>query len=247
MNTRRKSKRRGDLSSLSTRLVGLGGLVCIAWAVIGLALSLSNRNPTPVSNEVVEREPTAQAAEAENFSRSASESGPEVSSLSYYPLQVGRFWVYKHVDEKTGSVIEIERNIVRRERRDDQELFFFDDGSMAYNKNGKIFEIGAEGGVNVVPIGVGNVDAPYVYRTQGLHIEKRIRATSAALVLGEREFVDCLEVVTRFRRVDQDTSRSMAYSSYFSRGIGLVARAQWSEGSHSEPTMILQDFGPNGL
>ena len=247
MNTRRESKRRGGRRSVGMQLIGLGGLVCIAWAITGLVLSLSNRNSTSVSSGVVELEPAVQAAGAENFSRSVSESSHEVLSPSYYPLQVGRYWVYIHVDEKSESVMEIARRIVRRARRDGRELFFFDDGSMVYNQNGKIFEIGSEGGVNVVPIGSGNVDVPYVYRTQGLHIEKRIGATSTTMKLGEREFTDCLEVVTRFRRVDQDTSRSMAYSSYYSSGIGLVARAKWFEGSHSEPTMILQNFGPNRL
>ena len=245
MNTRRKSKRRGGRSSLGIRLVGLGGVVCIAWAVIGLALSLSNREVATVSDDVAEQEHESDDLIDREENAALSSSGRE--SDSYYPLHVGRFWIYKHVDHKTGSEMEIERRIVRRERRDDRELFFFDDGSMVYDQDGKIFEIGPEGGVNVVPIRGRADDVPYIYRTEGLHIEKRIGATSTALVLGEREFADCMEVVTRFRRVEQDSSRSLAYSSYYSRGVGLVARAQWFNGRHSEPTMILQDFGPNGL
>lgn len=245
MNTKRKSKRRGSRSSLGIRLVGLGGVVCIAWAVVGLALSLLNRDAATVSNHVAEQDhgPRDLIEREENTVPGSSRRKPE----SYYPLHVGRYWVYKHVDSDTGNEIEIERRIVRREQRDDRELFFFDDGSMVYDQDGKIFEIGPEGGVNVVPIRGSGDDVPYIYRTQGLHIEKRIGATSIALVLGERQFADCLEVVTRFRRVEQDSTRSMAYSSYYSRGVGLVARAQWFNGRHSEPTMILQDFGPNGL
>ena len=118
MNTRRESKRRGGRRSVGMQLIGLGGLVCIAWAITGLVLSLSNRNSTSVSSGVVELAPAVQAAGAENFSRSVSESSHEVLSPSYYPLQVGRYWVYKHVDGKSESVMEIERRIVRRERRD---------------------------------------------------------------------------------------------------------------------------------
>ena len=243
MNTRRKSNRRGGRSSLGIRLVGLGGVACIVWAVIGLALSLSNRETATVSDHVAEQGHESGDLIDREEAPSSSGRGPD----SYYPLHVGRYWIYKHVDHKTGSEMEIERRIVRRERRDDRELFFFDDGSMVYDQDGKIFEIGPEGGVNVVPIRGSSHDAPYIYRTEGLHIEKRIGATSTALVLGEREFADCLEVVTRFRRVEQDSSRSLAYSSYYSRGVGLVARAQWFNGTHSDPTMILQEFGPNGL
>ena len=245
MNTRRKSKRRGSGSSLAMRLVGLGGAACIAWAVLGLALSLSNREAAIVSDDVAEQERESGNSVEREESAVASVGGREPDS--YYPLHVGRYWIYRHVDHKTGSEMEIERRIVRRERRDDRELFFFDDGSVVYDQHGKIFEMGPEGGVNVVPIHGSGDDLPYIYRTQGLHIEKRIGATSTALVLGDREFADCLEVVTRFRRVEQDSSRSLAYSSYYSRGVGLVARAQWFNGRHSEPTMILQDFGPNGL
>jgi hypothetical protein len=245
VNTRRKSKRRGGRSSLGIRLVGLGGVACITWSVFGLVLSLSNREAATVTNRVAEQDHGS--GDLIEHEKNVVPVSARPVPYSYYPLHVGRYWVYKHVDNKTGTEMEIERRIVRRERRDDRELFFFDDGSMVYDQDGKIFEIGPEGGVNVVPIRGSRDDVPYIYRTQGLHIEKRVGTTSTDLVLGERQFADCLEVITRFRRVEQDASRSMAYSSYYSRGVGLVARAQWLNGRHSEPTMILQDFGPNGL
>jgi hypothetical protein len=51
----------------------------------------------------------------------------------YYPLEVGRYWVYRRQDPVSGAVTEVERRIVRRESRADRDLYFFDDGTVAYS------------------------------------------------------------------------------------------------------------------
>ncbi len=211
--------------------IGLSGLGCIIWAVVGLMQSA--QTPEPAQSKLrTPAEASSSLARAER---------------SYYPLEVGRYWVYKRQDLRSGVVIEDERRIVRRESRPDQDLFFFSDGTVAYTQGGKVFEVGPNGGVNVIPVDTAFSDAPFIYRSQGFHIEKSIGAVDTALVRGERRYEGCIEVITQFRPLDQGVANTMSYVSYFARGVGLVGREEWPRQTAGTLSTVLVDSGVNHL
>ena len=237
------------------------GLACIGIAVAALFGESESVPRLASETEAVVASRTQKVAPA--FASAAEEKGTptdqpgadandqdrrSAADESYYPLQVGRFWVYRHEDPETGIITEVERRIERREIRPDVELFFFNDGTMAYLRDGKVFEMGPAGGVNVVPVAVGQ--DPFVYRSQGLHIEKSVGAADTSLVWGGRRFDSCLSVVTRFRRVDQHEERSESLATYYAQGIGLVGREQLSgafQGDSMRSPSVLQSYGVNSL
>jgi hypothetical protein len=219
MATRRK-KRKGKPGPL-VYLVGLIGLVCLAISAMGLLGK------------------TAPLAHKE-----AALAGP---SGSYYPLEVGRYWVYVRQDPRSGLLTEVERRIVRREQRPDQELFFFADGMVAFRQDGKIFEMGPEGGVNVVPLDSVPLSQPYAYRSQGLHIEKQVVARDTVLVRDGHRYENCVQVITRFHRQHEAGDSALSYASYYARGIGLVGREIWPPGSAQTPVEVLREYGPRNL
>lgn len=217
--------RRGG-RNLVAHLIGLAGLVCIVVAVVGLVYSLGEEEGgAPVAN--------------------LQDSERGINLLPYCPLEVGRYWIY--VRRGRDGVTEVERRIVRRESRSGRELFFFSDGSMAYWQEGKIFEIGPEGGVNVIPVDFAPQSEPYVYRSQGLHIEKRIGARDTIVVLDGHRYQGCVQVITRFRPVEEGDEGALSYASYYVRGIGLVGREAWPRQTDDAPTVVLRDFGPQRL
>jgi hypothetical protein len=158
----------------------------------------------------------------------------------YYPLEVGRYWVYRNEDPASGSAIRQERRIERQERRDGQELFFYDDGGMAYWQDGKIFEIGAQGSLNVIPLAVPRSAGPYAYRTQDMYVEKQAGAVDTAVVVQGRRYEGCLEVVTRLQLADRGPESARTYSSYYARGIGLVGQEWWPR---ERITVALEEYG----
>ena len=223
---RRRKRRNGRAAAYP---IGLFGLLCLGVSVIGLLRSpLEREGPEAVIRDTPGR---------------IGEKG----SAPYYPLAVGRYWVYVHQDPGSGVVTEVERRIVRRERRPDQELFFFSDGTVAYRQDGRIFEIGPEGGVNVIPVDSGPGKDLYIYRSQGLYIEKRIGARDTVVVLEGRRYSGCLQVITRFRRNDRPDDELRSYASYYAPGIGLVGREVWPRQREEAPSIALRDYGPQRL
>ena len=180
-------------------IVGVSGIACTAAGVVGLLYSLEQhepaRSPTPKApaSITVEEDGGQQqvdssmvenilAQKAENLSqvRQAADIGPtstrlDTRDLLFYPLEVGRFWVYRFREgegEADGVKTEIVRTIERHEQRDGRDLYFFDDGTVAYEEKGRVFEMGADGGVNVVPVvpadaGRGETNMPYIYTSRG--------------------------------------------------------------------------------
>ena len=244
--------------------MSVAGLACIGMALI--ALTGDEGEAPGVAPELSEEAVSRTQTPATTLSADAPEDAGKPSVLtavnpivakadaakdpSYYPLEVGRYWVYRHEDPETGVITEVERRIERREIRPDIELFYFNDGTMAYRRDGKVFEMGPAGGVNVVPVALGQ--EPFVYRSQGLHIEKSVGATDTALVWGGQRYDSCLSVVTRFRRIDQTEERFESFATYYAQGIGLVGREQLSStGSSGGDSMrspsVLQSYGVNSL
>jgi len=86
---------------------------------------------------------------------------------------------------------------------------------------------------------------PYVYRSQGLYIEKEIGSRDTAVVLDGREFSGCMQVITRFRR--EDRPETLSYASYYARGVGMVGREAWPRGAGDGTTVVLKDYGARGL
>lgn len=212
-------RRRKRGSSWRFHLLGLLGLGCVLWSAVGLLTRVPEAGP-----------PTAPPPEA-----------PQ-RPLSYYPLEVGRYWVYAHADPHSGARVQTERRIERRERRTGQELFFFSDSSVVYFQDGRVYEIGARGGVNVIPM--DSAAAPYVYQSQGLHIEKRLGAMDTVVEVQGRRYEDCLEVITRLR---SERGTEMAYASYYARGIGLVGQEPLPRREHGGLSVVLQDYGSQQL
>jgi len=103
--------------------------------------------------------------------------------------------------------------------------------------------MGPEGGVNVIPL---HAD-PYVYRSRGLHIEKEVGNKDTVVILGQQRFAHCLQVITRFRPVDQPEQDLRAYASYYARGIGLVGREMWPPVPGGTPSQTLRDYGSRKL
>ena len=210
MAAKRKGVQRRK-SSWRLHLLGLLGLGCVAWSAVGL-LSPREQGPAKAGHEApaqVQPNPTHR--------------GPE-HGLPYYPLEVGRYWVYEHADPQSGAQVVIERSIERSEERAGQELFFFSDGSLVYLQEGKVFEVSPQGGgVNVIPL--EQRAAPYVYQSQGLQIEKRVGAADTTVVANGRSYPGCLEVITHLRSPERRAQ--MSYSSYYAKGVGLVGQEPW--------------------
>ncbi len=124
---------------------------------------------------------------------------------------------HKITTQEAGSdvVTEIERVIVRREsRQDGKELFIFADGGVVYFEDGKVFEMGSNGGVNIIPVDLAGAPPPVVYRSQGMQIEKWVGAVDTSLVVEGRHFDDCLEVITRFRTLEGEGPKgTVSYST----------------------------------
>ena len=226
------AKNRGSLQRrhLKWSICGLGlsGLACITWAVVNLV------------------RPAAQF-EPEVGVASVEEGHSAPAEPSYYPLEVGRYCVYRNKDSRSGIITEVERRIVRRESRSDKDLFYFDDGTMVYRQEGKVFEIGGNGGVNIIPLDAAALDEPYAYRSQGLYIEKSIGAVDTFLVWEGRRYESCIEVVTRCRALHQDVEETRSYATYYARGIGRVGREERPRKAVAQSSPVLQTYGVNHL
>jgi hypothetical protein len=186
-----------------------------------------------------------------------SPTGPEVAvskataiTPEHYPLDVGRYWVYRYRESDGEVVTEIERVIVQRQARPEgADLFFYDDGGVVYFENGRIFEMGTNGGLNIIPLDSQRDTLPVVYRSQGLQIEKWFGAVDTAVVVGDRRFEGCLEVITRFRAVEDEgsTAPSVSYSSFYAPGIGMVGRQTWPRDERGSLGVTLADHGTREL
>ena len=252
-------------------IVAVSGLACTAAGVVGLLYSLEQREPAtlPVAEKVNAVEvaeplevsdatmmPPAGADSADlSHVRPAVDTRPplvtgEQGDLLFYPLEVGRYWVYRFREGEKDVQAEIVRTIERHEQRDGRDLYFFDDGTVAYEEKGRVFEMGADGGVNVVPIVPADVDKgerniPYVYTSQGMIIEKQIGVTDTTIRVNGVAFERCLEVITNFRSAQAGGSKSMSYSSFYAPEIGLVGRERWSSAGVERFSLELQAHGTN--
>ncbi len=236
-------------------VVGVGGVAFTVAGVLGLLHSLEpQQSPAPppgrpvvsneVSNEVENDVETPPAGDAPVVHAAAVESPPEQhseSDSSFYPLEVGHYWVYGFHEGNDDVNAEIVRTIERRERREGRELYYFDDGTVVYKEGGRIFEMGTQG-VNVVPM-EPRAPQPYIYTSQGMVIEKHIGATDTAVVASDRRFDGCLEVITRFRSVESGPKTAMSYSSYYAPGIGLVGRERWTSAGAEGFSLELRGHG----
>ena len=88
---------------------------------------------------------------------------------------------------------------------------------------------------------------PYIYRSQGLHIEKQVGTTDTVMIFGGQRYAHCVQVITRFRPIDQPDRDLRAYASYYARGIGLGARELWPPAAGGAPSHVLTDYGPQKL
>ena len=208
--------------------LGLSGMACITWSVVNMVQT------------AVPFEPKVDVAAVEGGQRVPAES-------SYYPLEVGRYWVYRNEDPRSGIITEVERRIVRRESRSDKDLFYFDDGTLVYRQEGKVFEIGESGGVNIIPLDAVVFDEPYAYRSQGLYIEKSIGAVDTLVVLGGRRYESCIEIITRFRALHQDVEETRSFATFYARGIGRVGREKRPPEAVVQSSPVLQTYGVNHL
>ena len=213
--------------------MGILGCICLMLAGAGLWYKREEQRSLAY--------PTAEFAgqTATEVEQTRTEEGMH----DYYPLEVGRYWIYQRLDPLSGTTTELERRIVRKESREGRDIYFFDDGTVAYREDEKVFEMGPEGGVNVV-LADGSQAAPYVYRSQGLHIEKQIGNRDTVLETGSSRYKDCIQIVTHFRKAQG--AQVMSYASYYSPGIGLVGREMWPS-SGDAPTEILLAFGMRKL
>lgn len=230
-----------------TNIVGVFGILCVVWGLVGL-FQFSGADTARMQSAVEQpAEPprpslpiNSHSLTTESEEQSAVETSIE-SAVSYFPLEVGRYWVYEYAKEETEATVEIVRTISARERREGKELFFFDDGTVVYAHEGKVFEMGAEGGVNVIPVDADSLMAPYVYTSEEMLIHKEVGARDTSVVLGGQRFNGCLEIITRFGpAAADDRRRAISYSSFYAPHIGLVGREGWPEGNMS---LILTKFG----
>ena len=76
-----------------------------------------------------------------------------------------------------------------------------------------------------------------------LKIEKHIGAVDTNIVLGSFRYKNCLEVVTKFRPIEYSEEGAVSYSSFYSRGIGLVGRRPLSKNDEATLSVILEDYG----
>jgi hypothetical protein len=237
-------------SGLFVHLRGLVGVLFLGIAVSGLLGAFEPEGQAPVAAAKIaaasatdEPVATAEVAVVDESTPVTAAPCDKIAPDEPYPLEVGRYWVYVSEDAEHGTRTEVERRIVRRESRPDQELYYFSDGTVAFREDDKIFEMGPEGGVNVIPL---NAD-PYVYRSQGLHTEKHVGNKDTVMILGQQRFAHCVQVITRFRPIDQPEQDLRAYASYSARGIGLVGREMWPPEPGGTPSQILRDYGPQKL
>ena len=228
-------------------VIGAAGVAFTVAGVLGLLHSLeSQHSPAPPPSI-----PTAEtgveaphAVEAAVIQVEADERQSEQSPKpdpSFYPLEVGRYWVYRFQEGNDDVNAEIVRTIERREQREGRELYYFDDGTVVYKEGGRIFEMGTQG-VNVVPMEPETLQ-PYIYTSQGMVIEKHIGATDTAVVASDRRFDGCLEVITRFRSAESGPKTAMSYSSYYAPGIGLVGRERWASAGAEGFSLELRGHG----
>ena len=213
--------------------MGILGCVCLLLAGTGFLYKHGAQQPLTSSTTEFTAHTTTE------IKRTKTKKGVH----EYYPLEVGRYWIYQRLDPLSGTTTELERRIVRRQNREGRDIYFFDDGTVAYREDEKVFEMGPEGGVNVVLADVNQV-ASYAYRSQGLHIEKQVGVRDTVIKKGSLRYKDCMQIVTHFRK-DQG-AQVMSYASYYSPGIGLVGREMWPPDG-DEPTEILLAFGTRKL
>jgi hypothetical protein len=230
-----KTRAAGDGKSM-TNIIGVIGVLCVVWGLFGVFRypakerirdkQPSVQQPTEPQRSKVPINPRSLATDSHE---QANEHG-SIAEVSYYPLEVGRYWVYEYEDEANRATVEIVRTINGRERRDGKELFFFDDGTVAYADDGKVFEMGAEGGVNVIPVDADSTPTPYVYTSEDMLIHKEVGARDTSVVLGGQRFTGCLEIITKFESAKtDDRRRAISYSSFYAPHIGLVGREGWPE------------------
>mgnify|MGYP000066544736 CR=1 FL=1 len=210
------------------RVFGIVGVTCLSISTYGIWQSNMK------TNDVL-----GQTSNGDNTS-------DIVFSKDYYPLDVGKYWIYSVGNPIEDGRIEVERRIVRHERRDERDVYFFEDGSLAYRQGGKVYEINPEGQVDVVFAGMSVLGDSYVYKSQGFRIEKRVSAVDTLINAGHRNYNNCLQVITSFRR--SSTSKVYAYASYYAPGIGLVGRQQLpNELSDFGTVELLKDFGSRSM
>ncbi len=227
----KKGRRRSDWAA---RALGLVGGACLMAAAIALWHRGQVGGVHSTVDEVVQAPaPTASVA-----------SEIDSAEQTFYPLEVGRYWIYRRHDLSRGTTTEVERRIVRRESRAERDVYFFDDGTVAYREEGKVFEMGPEGGVNVVVVDATEASVPYAYRSQGFYIEKEIGVRDTLLTVDGLRYERCIQVVTHFRRVEE--SQVMSYASYYSPGVGLVGRETWPR-TRDQPMEFLLAFGARKL
>ena len=215
-----------EKSLILRRIIGIVGCVCLIVASFGI-WQLKSKSTKGV-----------------NIDRGLVKTPNVVED--YYPLGVGNYWIYSIEDPADDRFLEVRRQIVRHERRDQQDIYFFEDGSLAYRQDGKVYEIGPEGQVDVVFASRSGIGDYYAYKSQGYHIEKRVSAVDTLIKAGDRNFNNCLQVITSFRR--SSTSKVYAYASYYAPGIGLVGRQQLpNELSDIGTVELLKDFGPRSM
>jgi len=263
------SSKRGKGSGPLSAAAGVIGVACLAWAAAGWLglLGPGPRGPAHVPVRAAPEEaeapvtpPAAAVAVASAaggrelapvgvasvaLGADAAAGNPEVGA-SHYPLGVGRYWVYRYEDPQSGAVARVERAVVGVERRDERDLYHFADGTVVYVEAGKVYELGADGGVNVIPLDPGAA-APYVYRSQGMQIAKHIGAKDTVLVAGGQHYEDCMEVITEFRALDRDAGPAISYSSFYARGVGLVGRERWPRSESRTLSVELNEHGTRQL
>lgn len=239
------------------RAAGLGGVILVALSLAGITATLNAGGVSDAPASKVSAEPRPQPVAASPVSppavpvAAAKVAAPQAVAVSpVYPLDVGRYWVYRYREPDSDVVMEIERTIVRRQPRPaGTDLFIFDDGGVVYIENGKVFEMSSNGGVNIIPVDTGSLDRPILYTSQGMQIEKWLGAIDTSVVVDDRRFEGCLEVVTRFRAVEAGDggSNSVSYSSFYAPGIGMVGRQTWPRDERGSLAITLADHGTRKL
>ena len=225
-------------------IVGVIGILCILWGLIGVyRFPGGDDSPgQPPRQRVEKTAPAGLPVTARSLAPPALEAPPPtaVAEVAYYPLEVGRYWVYEYEDETSKAAVEVVRAINGRERRAGKDLYYFEDGTVAYAHAGKIFEMGVEGGVNVIPMAVDSAQTAFVYTSEGMRIHKEVGARDTSVVVGGHRFDGCMEIITKFRSMDSDQRRAISYSSFYAPGIGLVGREGWPQ---REMSLVLTKHG----
>jgi hypothetical protein len=248
-------------------LAGIAGVVCLAWAVSGFYRALVQPEPSvqmPVVQTRAVQTGVEQTEAAEIMAAQArpvqpelvpsgqavsppeEDLGPGAELPVYYPMEVGRFWVYGYSDPHSGAAGTFSRQIERRQDKGDDELFFYGDGALVYRRGGKVFEMDGGGGVNVIPVKIKDEASPYVYRSEGLRIEKSFGAVDTTVVVEGRSYSGCIEILTHCRAAAGE-KRNLSYASYYAPGIGLVGRRAWPGREADEYWLALRDYGVRNL